>query len=350
MAQNAEDSGKQAPSAAQSDAPDLETLLAALPPSMAFKVRAAIGGEPVGISVSELLTKALDARRHATKGHRANARTAHREFLKTIGEDIPASQVRPADLRAFRDRLIGRGLTQRSVCDRVGEIRSAFRWAAEYELIEASQGLALGSVRGPRGGEAQPNARTEPVDLGVVRQTLPHMPEHLRRLTAFLALTGCRVGEARLARLEDIDANRGELRPLRHKTAKHGVKRRIPLSMPALEILREAVEGIDRSEACLGYVFSPDSGWSPFAAPRLRRELDQACVDAGVEVWQLRQLRHTAATAVRSMLGLDAASELLGHTDTKVTGKFYAQSDGAQARAASEHLAILLADSDREEE
>ena len=52
----------------------------------------------------------------------------------------------------------------------------------------------------------------------------------------------------------------------------------------------------------------------------------RACDKAGVPEWNPLQLRHTAATLIRSRYGVEAAKVILGHTKVE-TSQIYAERD-----------------------
>ena len=62
-----------------------------------------------------------------------------------------------------------------------------------------------------------------------------------------------------------------------------------------------------------------------------RRAVQRACDKAGVERWSPNQLRHSAATEIRSRYGLEAAQVVLGHAKADVT-QVYAERDLQLAR------------------
>ena len=57
-----------------------------------------------------------------------------------------------------------------------------------------------------------------------------------------------------------------------------------------------------------------------------RVAIQRACKRAGIAAWSPRQLRHTRATLIRQVYGLEAAKAVLGHADTKIT-EIYAERD-----------------------
>jgi integrase len=54
--------------------------------------------------------------------------------------------------------------------------------------------------------------------------------------------------------------------------------------------------------------------------------IQRACRRAGIPAWSPHQLRHTRATLIRQVYGLEAAKAVLGHADTKIT-EIYAARD-----------------------
>ena len=50
-----------------------------------------------------------------------------------------------------------------------------------------------------------------------------------------------------------------------------------------------------------------------------RKAIRRACLKAGVPIWHPHQLRHTAATSIRSQFGLEVAQAVLGHAELGAT-------------------------------
>lgn len=63
--------------------------------------------------------------------------------------------------------------------------------------------------------------------------------------------------------------------------------------------------------------------------------IERACQKAGVPHWHPNQLRHTFATEVRRLYGLEAAGAGLGHSKMSAT-EVYAERDAALAKVAAE--------------
>lgn len=67
-----------------------------------------------------------------------------------------------------------------------------------------------------------------------------------------------------------------------------------------------------------------------------RRALARACSNAGVEQWAPNRLRHTAATVIRRLYGLEAARAVLGHTSSGVTEQYAERDHEVAKRVASD--------------
>ncbi|MGL4513026.1 MAG: tyrosine-type recombinase/integrase [Lacipirellulaceae bacterium] len=172
-------------------------------------------------------------------------------------------------------------------------------------------------------------------------------------------ITAMRPGEVCQMRAIDIDrsGNVWVYVPREHKTEHHGHVRRVYLGPQAQGVLQPWLHA--EPEA---YLFSPrEAVAEQRAAARAARKtkvqpsqqrratggrgrapqecyttdsyyyaIRRACGKAGVASWRPNQLRHTAATEIRRLHGIEAASILLGHRGVTVT-QVYAERDEARA-------------------
>jgi integrase len=239
-----------------------------------------------------------------------------------------------------------------------------FRWAVGEELLPAAVYQALQAVTGLRKGrsaakEADP---IEPVPEEAVRATLPHLPLQVAAMVRIQLLTGARPGEVAAIRPGDLSPSPDGLliyRPGSHKTEHLDRRRVIVLGPQAQEVISP---WLNRPPDA--YCFSPveASAWGvrgrgerpdpPVTTPRLARTggsgarrrpgprytkdayrwaIARACRRAGVPQWCPLQLRHSAATKIRSRFGLEAAQTVLGHAEADTT-PIYAERDLDRAR------------------
>jgi hypothetical protein len=100
-----------------------------------------------------------------------------RMALEPVGKlygHTPAEEFGPLALKTFREEMVARGLTRKSINSQVSRIRQMFRWAAEQALLPVSIHDALSSVAGRKKGRttAKENPPINPVADSAVDLTL----------------------------------------------------------------------------------------------------------------------------------------------------------------------------------
>ncbi len=308
--------------------------------------------------------------------------------LRSLYGATQAKDFGPLALRAVRDEMVRSGLARTSVNARVDRIRRAFRWAASVELIPVSVVQALATVAGLQRGrtDARETDPIGPVSMDVVEATLPHLSRPVAALVRLQLYTGMRPGEACLMRGRDLTTGEDAwtYEPASHKTAHRGKRRLIPLGPKAVAVVNEfltsdpnaylfrptdavAEHHARRSEARKSKPTPSETGKrkaSPgskhsahYRRHTYRNAIHRACdkafphptlskiatrrltEDQRGELatwreghrWHPNQLRHTAATDIRTRFGLEAAQVVLGHSRADVT-QVYAERDLEKAR------------------
>lgn len=268
-----------------------------------------------------------------TRQHR-NTALATRELVELYG-DATANRLHSSQLKALRGLWVGRGLTRGTINARIGTIVRAWDWASEVGLVDEETATHLRTVRNLKRGAAAEGAGVECVPVATVLATLPHLGDHLADACRLMLLTGCRVGEAREARSDELDTRRGSLRPAWHKNAKHGIKREIVLNEPALAIVE--------ARRHRTYIFGVNGGNKPYHRDAVTTAIYRACDRAGVPRWSPGQIRHTTATIVLGEHGLEAARALLGHSTDRCTRIYCGGGEGPKLRLAIKTLANVQA-------
>lgn len=288
-------------------------------------------------------------------------RSALRPLKDPYGRQ-PAVEFGPLALKTVRHQMVQADLARSTINQNIGRIRRMFRWAASEELVPACVHQALSTVTGLSKGhtEARETAAVPPVSDDHVEAALRFMPSVVADMVRLQRLTGMRPGEVCILRPRDIDRT-GDVwryRPESHKTEHHDRERTIWIGPKAQEVLKPYL--LRPAETCS---FSPrdsersrnadrranrHSPMTPSQAARRRKRkrsrppgdgyapgsyrtaVRRACQKAGIPVWKPNQLRHTAATEIRSRFGLEAAQVTLGHATADVT-QVYAERDSALA-------------------
>jgi integrase len=226
------------------------------------------------------------------------------------------SEFGPKAFKAIRDRLVREGRSRQFINRRMNSIRRCFRWGVAEELVPGDRIQALAAVDGLRHGaapECPPRQAADPKAVDTVIRWLEGQGHAgAAALVRFIRATGCRPGEACEARWGEfrLEGDAPHYRPARHKTARHGIERLIPLNADALA----AIGGGMRVGPAGVYVFVHTRG-DPFTPNALLLAVRRAIAATGCAKWSPYELRHLAATTALAKTGLEAAAAaLLGHS------------------------------------
>jgi integrase len=294
---------------------------------------------------------------------------AWREVVALYGE-MTAEAFGPLALDDVRKRMLDRGLARSTINGAIHRIRRGFRWGAERQLLPASAYEALRTLTALKAGRssAREPKKVAPVADEVIDATVTRLSTLVGAMVRLQRLTAMRPGEVIRIRPCDVDRTGAVwlYRPMVHKTQHHGRERVVPLGPRAQEVLRPYL-----NRAAEAWCFSPSEAEDtrrsilhalrltplscgnrpgsnranePKSSPGERyttntyaQAIRRACERAGVEHWSPNQLRHTAATAIRRELGLDAAQVVLGHASADVT-QVYAEKNLAAGIEAARRL------------
>lgn len=327
--------------------------------------------DSVTLTIDELCIRFM---KHAQEYYRAKdgsstgeaelVRSALRPLVHLYGT-TRARDFGPKKLKAVREEMIRAGRVRTSINAQVHRIRRAFRWAAEEELLPEPVYASLRTVQALKQGrcKAKESVPVSPVDQEVVDNTLPHLGAVAQAMVQLQLLSGARPGE--ITKLRPCDVSFGVdgvwcYRPNGHKTAHRGKDRRIFFGPRCQEILRPFLNRAPES-----YCFSPREAnqrrWAEQHAKRVTppnqgnrpgssyeanpkrppghrytkdsyaRTVARACRKAGVDPWTPNQLRHSRATTLRKMYGVESAAVVLGHSDPNTT-LIYAEADYEKAK------------------
>lgn len=308
----------------------------------------------------------------------------------------------PKRLKAVRELMIAGGYeylgpddeprvakpwTRRSINGLCRRIVAVFRWGVAEELVGEGVPERLKALRALRAGEredvleAEPKRTPPPTDIeAVIAAATPTVAGMIR----LQLLTGMRPGELVRMRPKDIDrAPKGVEKghwvysPARHKNQHRGHARAVPLTPAAQEVLvpflerrqghptnpvfspadSEAERSAARAEARAtpagegnraGYNARTRAGkerrrppGKSYTPDTYRRAVEHACKAAKVERFSPYGLRRAAAVHARSLLGLEAVQQLLGHRHASTSEIYAAVSlrDASRTAAALEAMA-----------
>lgn len=288
--------------------------------------------------------------------------------------EMLASDFGPVKLADYRSWLVDQGLARKYVNRLINCVVAVFRHAVAGELIGPEKITQLQSLEPLRYGQtkAPEKPKVKPVDIEAVRATAKHLPPPVKAMIRVQLATGMRPGEVCKMTPGDIDRS-GETWiyvPSSHKTAWRGTDKAVPLNSEAMDAIKDYLNR--RPDA---FLFSPKESmaWrravaaanrktprnqgnrkgtnrkeNPKSQPRdhydpqaYRQAIRRAAEKAKVEHWTPYQIRHLAATEIRSALGgLEEAKSLLGHSTALMTSH-YAKVNIEAAKRAAEHAPKL---------
>lgn len=303
-------------------------------------------------------------------GEQENFRCAFRPLNRMFGQ-LPAVEFGPLALIAVQNKMIDGswmndeekserekiarplGLARGTINTRIGRIKMMFSWATRMQLIPASISHGLREVRGLAAGrsKARETEATRPVAIGVVEETMAHLPPITRDIVHLLLLTGARVGEIVGMRACDLDTT-GKVwifTPQKFKTKWRGHKRLISTGPRAQAIIRKYLgmkiddclfkpsvqEAMIRADkrAMRKTKVQPSQVSRRKAKPKkkpgeqftpgdINQAIRRTCKRIGIPTWHTHQLRHTAAREIIRQHGLDSARAVLGHKTLQMTADY----------------------------
>lgn len=246
------------------------------------------------------------------------------------GEWEYLAALRPGHVAAWRDHLLGRGLTNTAVSRKLSVVRSLFGYLQKYGYTGANPAdtAFVAAPVPPRDGKT---VALTPADCRrLLDAPPPETPEGVRdrAILAALAFTGCRVGEVTRLRVSDVKASGGH-RVLEVR-GKGGKERRVPLHPEAVERLEAWLDVVGRDDLG-GALFRPvrtargkgSDGFLPSPLTRrgiqylVARYVKRLGLDPNVTV---HSFRVTALTTARER-GADLVDlqDFAGHADPRTT-------------------------------
>ncbi|XZE22522.1 tyrosine-type recombinase/integrase [Pirellulaceae bacterium SH449] len=325
--------------------------------------------------IADYMTHARSYYKATMRAELNNLRPAMRSWRELYGK-TPVIEFGPLQYKAVREHISKQGDRSRTYVNKLCEkIVRALRWAVAEGRIPAEVANAVGMVPGLKRGRTKLREAEEigPVDDAIVEKTLPHLNEVVRDMVKIQRLCGARPGELCEFRpgLVNRDGDIWEVHLDRHKTSWRGKKRVVYLPKAAQEILlkyllrpddmfcfapREAKKNrafeIKRKPGVLRQRGKSTPRSRPgykFTTATYRQSIQRGCEKAfpppkglskaevkkwkAEHVWSPNQLRHSFATSIRKVAGIESAKALLGHSSINVT-EIYAEVDREAAKQA----------------
>ncbi|MBN1124503.1 MAG: site-specific integrase [Sedimentisphaerales bacterium] len=299
----------------------------------------------------------------ASEANRINQQLSN--YLQTVWE-LPIEDFGIEHLQQIRVRLIGMKLARSTINQAVGTIVRLFKWGAGQGLVDPSLWQRLKAIDGIRRGRpvffqgqqyrAKETEPVRPVDWKTVEATLSYLSPVLADMICLEWIVGWRINELTSIRPADVETKeevwiyrprqfknqwRGEIAPIKelHIGPRAQAILRPYLLRPAemycfrpeeSEQKRRAIQHANRTTP-LSYGNRPGTNrkgtqtFKPcYDKNSFRRAIHRAAkaaqkVEKTIPLWTPYQLRHAAATRIRTEAGIEAARLYLGHNDMDST-------------------------------
>jgi integrase len=229
---------------------------------------------------------------------------------------------------------------------RIGRIKTIWRWAERRGLVAAGSWANLRTVPGIRKNDSRARhaPRRRPATWEEVRDVARHARPPARSALLLCWWTAARPAEAYgLCPCEiDRDGDLWVYYPGRHKNAHRGQSRAIVLNRKAQAVLRPWLKGSPPADKVL---FRPEVRVSDrhraecYDDKTFSRAVRRAAVRAGRKGVTAYMLRHACKQRVTRLLGLDHARSFLGQTSLGTTNGYAEAVDLELAKEAAEKLA-----------
>jgi integrase len=245
------------------------------------------------------------------------------------------------------------GLAASTIRQRLGIVKRMVGWGVANEKLPGDALYRLQAVPRLKAGKKgpRPAKKVRAAPEAHIRAILPQLNPVVRAMVQIQDLTGARPGEIRSMTTGEIDRTVDPwlYRPAHHKTEVYEKDRVIPIGPKGQEVLKSWLKDdpgapifspVETMQGVRTTSYSPKRTDRQRAArrkPQPKRRLkdmcskgayrwaiERACDKAGVSRFTPNQIRHTAATRIRRLFGLEAAQTVLGHAKADVT-QIYAE-------------------------
>jgi integrase len=278
-----------------------------------------LGGDPAAKKEER---KAIPTYSWLADQHLANAKTYQKSYFSTElimkkhirprWDRLRVNEIKPQDIAKWLAEKADEGLAPATV-EKIRVVFSrSFKLAMQWNIPGVNSNPVT-SVPRRRFDNARERFLTEEESLRLWEAVEKSPNSQLKYIVGLLLLTGARKSELLHARWEHVDLGRKVwLIP----TSKTGKARRVPLSQPAIDLLRK----LPRFDKCDWLVPNPET-LKPFVS--VKRAWMTARDEA--KLWGLRihDLRHSAASfMINGGVDLYAVGKVLGHADHKSTMRY----------------------------
>jgi integrase/recombinase XerD len=228
---------------------------------------------------------------------------------------VVSDQVTSSDIEAFRDSLLAKKYTPKSVSRKLNAIKTFFRWLIEgkYATFDPSS-----SVSHPRIELSNPKFLS-PLEYRALRDVV-RADTRVAAIIELILQTGLRISEVSNLKLEDIKAN--QLKVAAYATQP---ERTIPLNKPAKDALDLYLSSRPKTNS--PYIFISKNG-KPLAIRNVRAAIDRYFQKAEISGYSVNDLRTTFVIEnLKAGVDLVFLSKVAGHKRLSTTERYLELAD-----------------------
>jgi integrase len=257
---------------------------------------------------------------------KASTVTDYRHMIRRLEHDLgrlKLGDVTPEVIESYRDALVDRGLSNRTVNKYLVVLHGIFKRAMKVYRLPENPLIAV---------EKRPNRKRAGIDVLSREEVMALVREAASELDAALyltaAFTGLRMGELLALRWRDVDFELDAVHVRRsftggkEDTPKSGRERTVPMASEVAQALARLSQR-DRFTAEEDLVFSGVKG-GHLMPNDVRRRYKDALAAAGLRALRFHDLRHTFGTHAIRTADSREVMEWMGHQDLKTTQLYLA--------------------------
>ncbi len=251
-----------------------------------------------------------------TKGRSTSTILAYRAdleqlvlYLEEHNKGI-ASDITKEDIEAFRDTLLNKKYTPKSVSRKLNAVKTFFRWLVLEGQISANPSE---DVSHPKIQQVMPKFLS-PLEYRALRDVVRD-DERIAAIVELILQTGLRISEVANLKLADVTDH--ELKIVSYSTQPERI---IPLNEPA----KQALSGYlaIRPQTDSPYIFVSKNG-KPLAIRNIRAAIDRYMQRAGIENFSVNDLRTTFMVEnLKAGVDLVLLSHVSGHRRLSTTERY----------------------------
>lgn len=280
--------------------------------------------------LTELCHLYLEYSKVYKKSYRTDCSKISRYIIPLLGE-IKLAEVNRNDIRRYICELVN--LKSSTKNRHLALIKAIMTFAVEYGYINTSPAAGIKSFNEPGSLRRAMEPDEFSMFIKVLQSEALTENRDTLKLLLLLAFTGMRLGEARSARIEDINFAK---KLLHLKDSKAGCDRLVPLCGEAMEVIMAQREIYGQK----GLIFRSRTGGMVTEPRRLMAAL---CKKAGIDKFTIHEIRYTAGSAMLAATrDIYAVKRFLGHKNIKTTERYVQYFGGQQHEDIEKAMALML--------